>query len=382
MLVDIIGAQTAGSGVTGAIQQASRATGVSFEYLLATAQVESGLNAGAAAKTSSARGLYQFIEQTWLGTMKESGPSLGYGRYADAITKLPSGRFAVADPALRSEILNLRGDPAANAVMAGAFTKHNAEILQSRLGREATNGELYIAHFLGAGGASRLITRAANSPNAIAAEAFPGAARANRSIFYDKQGSQRTVAEVYGSLVGRFNVASANPRGPAKEIVAQNRIAAPVAVKQASAFEPVTRAAVTPVTRTSLDPISSKTAQLPAAVKQASAFEPVTRAAVPPVTRTALDPIASKKAPTPATLSSAPSPVADTGPRSLFSDVRREPVSNFVRDLWTSRPHVAAALTGSTIPPVGAAANDAEGQPLGLFQNQAPNVRGMFTGRS
>src|SRR6204780_1083791 len=92
MLVDSSNS-TAGSAVIGAIRQAAQATGTSFQYLLATAQVESGLNPQAGAATSSASGLFQFVEQTWLGTMKQSGAALGYGQYADAITKTGSGRY-------------------------------------------------------------------------------------------------------------------------------------------------------------------------------------------------------------------------------------------------------------------------------------------------
>ena len=169
MLVDSSG-YAAGSTVTGAIRQASAATGTSFNYLLATAQVESGLNPQAGAATSSARGLFQFIEQTWLGTIKQSGAQLGYGRYADAITKTSSGHYQVSDPAMRAEILKLRNDPTANAVMAGAFTKANADYLATKLGRQPSEGELYIAHFLGAGGAARLISLAADNPNAKGAD--------------------------------------------------------------------------------------------------------------------------------------------------------------------------------------------------------------------
>lgn len=151
MLVDS-GNSAAGSAVTGAIRQASQATGMSLNYLLATAQVESGLNPHAGASTSSARGLFQFIDKTWLATMKQAGPALGYGQYAAAITKNASGHYEVRDPSLRSEILKLRSDPTANAVMAGAFTKANASVLSERLGRSPSEGELYIAHFLGAGG--------------------------------------------------------------------------------------------------------------------------------------------------------------------------------------------------------------------------------------
>src|SRR5207249_4015846 len=73
--------------VTGAIRDAARVTGAGFEYLLNTALRESNLNPNAKAKTSSATGLFQFIDQTWLGTIKQSGAALGYGKYADAIGK-------------------------------------------------------------------------------------------------------------------------------------------------------------------------------------------------------------------------------------------------------------------------------------------------------
>ena len=214
MLVDTSNS-AAGSTVTGAIRQASQATGTSFNYLLATAQVESGLNPQAGASTSSARGLFQFVEQTWLGTMKEAGSALGYSRYADAITKTASDRYEVKDPAMRREILNLRNDPSANAVMAGAFTQANTSILASKLGRPPSEGELYIAHFLGAGGAARLITLAANQPSAKADNFFANAADANPSIFYDHTtGKSRSLAQVRDVLTARYDVARSKPEEP------------------------------------------------------------------------------------------------------------------------------------------------------------------------
>jgi Transglycosylase SLT domain len=207
MLVDS-GNSTAGSAVAGAIRQASQATGTSFNYLLATAQVESGLNPQAGAATSSARGLFQFIETTWLATMKQAGSALGFGRYADAITTDGAGNYVVRDPTMRSEILKLRSDPTANAVMAGAFTQANASALSERLGRSPSEGELYIAHFLGAGGAARLIELAAANPNAKAADFFPNAAQANASIFYDRTtGAARSLAQVRNVLTARYDVA-------------------------------------------------------------------------------------------------------------------------------------------------------------------------------
>jgi Transglycosylase SLT domain len=203
---------TAASTVTGAIRQAAQATGTSFQYLLATAQVESGLNPQAGAPTSSARGLFQFVEQTWLGTIKQAGAALGYGQYAAAITQTASGHYEVSDPAMRNAILKLRNDPTANAVMAGAFTQANAALLSERLGRSPSEGELYIAHFLGAGGAAHLISAAASSPNAVAAKYFPNAAQANSAIFYDRTtGAARSLAQVRDVLTARYDVAAHEP---------------------------------------------------------------------------------------------------------------------------------------------------------------------------
>ncbi len=208
MLVDSSNS-TAGSAVIGAIRQAAQATGTSFQYLLATAQVESGLNPQAGASTSSARGLFQFIEQTWLATMKQSGAALGYGQYADAIAKTASGKYEVQDPTMRSAILKLRNDPAANAAMAGAFTKENATLLSQKLGRTPSEGELYIAHFLGVGGAAKLISAASDNPSGSAASLFPNAAHANTSIFYDHTtGAARSLAQVRDVLTARYDVAA------------------------------------------------------------------------------------------------------------------------------------------------------------------------------
>ena len=110
--------------------------------------------------------------------------------------------------------MNLRSDPTANALMAGAFTKTNADKLAARLGRDATEGELYIAHFLGAVGASRLIGLANSSPGTKAAAVFPSAARANPTIFHDPRGYARNVGEVYRALVGRYDGARGAPASP------------------------------------------------------------------------------------------------------------------------------------------------------------------------
>ena len=124
--------------VAGAIKQAAGTTGTSFEYLLTTAKMESDFNPAAGASTSSAHGLFQFIDQTWLGTVKEAGALLGYGKYADAITKSSSGSYSVSDPSQRTAILKLRDDPAAASSMAAVLTQSNSFKLTGKIGRRPT----------------------------------------------------------------------------------------------------------------------------------------------------------------------------------------------------------------------------------------------------
>jgi len=204
--------------VAGAIKQASNSTGTSFQYLLATAKMESDFNPTAGATTSSARGLYQFIDQTWLATVKDAGTQLGYGQYADAITNTRSGDYTVDDPSMRRAIMNLRDDPAASSAMAAALTQNNSFQLTGQIGRRPTDSELYMAHFMGVGGAARLISSAGDSPQATAARIFPNAASANHAIFYDNAGRARSVSEVYAELNSRY-------AGAANSQAAQSAIA-------------------------------------------------------------------------------------------------------------------------------------------------------------
>lgn len=337
--------------VAGAIRKASQLTGTNFQYLLATAKVESNLNPAAKAPTSSAGGLFQFIDQTWLGTLRESGEALGYGRYANAISRNSEGRFVVENPAMRREIMALRQDPTANAVMAGAFTQSNAAYLKERLGRDATEGELYIAHFMGAGGAARLIEQSEATPGARAADAFPNAARANRSIFFDRNGRARNFAEVAQNLSGRYQVARA------KAAPTDNAVAA------------VPNAA-----------FSAETARV------ARAYE----SSAPLKVRVAAGPQQE--------------PVYHNPYRAAE---RREPVSSVVSERWVTRPTQTnnVPATSAATPTVSSTAhptaNDvvrashetarrayfpvtpppppASSEPLGLFQDMRPSVQALFT---
>ncbi|MFS0737625.1 hypothetical protein ABC347_11290 [Sphingomonas sp. 1P06PA] len=182
--------------VTRSIARAASRTGVDFGYLLRQAKSESGLNPTAKATTSSASGLYQFIDQSWLGVLKQHGAKHGYGWASDAIERSGS-RWTVRDPALRQAVFGLRTDADAASLMAGEFASDNADGLSAALGRTASSGDLYFAHFLGLAGAKRFLKAADANPDASAAALFPREAAANRSIFYTRDGSARTLGQVY-----------------------------------------------------------------------------------------------------------------------------------------------------------------------------------------
>ena len=182
-----------------AIQRASSATGVDFGFLMKTANRESSFNPRAKAASSSAAGLFQFTDQTWLGTLKAHGAKHGYARYAQLITKGADGRFHVEGAEARQAVMELKLDPHASSLMAGELTSDHALYLRGRTGRDPTGGELYIAHFLGPQGSAKLIEAAQSRPGVSAAGLFPEAAAANHAIFYPS-GRAASVGEVYANL--------------------------------------------------------------------------------------------------------------------------------------------------------------------------------------
>lgn len=198
--------------VSAAIQKASQATGVDFGFLMRTAKRESGYNPQARAGTSSAAGLFQFVEQTWLSTLKRHGAKYGYARYASLIDQGADGRFRVQGGEARKAVMDLRLDARAASLMAGELASDHASYLRGRVGRDPTHGELYAAHFLGPKGSARLIEAYQSSPQASAAAIFPDAAAANRPIFY-RDGRAATVSEVYANLTRTGGTEAAPARG-------------------------------------------------------------------------------------------------------------------------------------------------------------------------
>ncbi len=191
--------QTIKGVVEAAIQRASSATGVDFGFLLGAAKRESGYNPAAKSQTSSATGLFQFVDQTWMSTLKKHGAKYGYARYAELIQPGSDGRFHIDGAEARKAVMDLRLDPHAAALMAGELASDHASYLRGRVGRSPTAGELYAAHFLGPQGSAKLIEAARDTPQASAAALFPDAAAANHAIFY-RGGRPASVSEVYLNL--------------------------------------------------------------------------------------------------------------------------------------------------------------------------------------
>lgn len=180
-----------------ALQRAAASTGVDFGLLAETARRESSYNASAKAGTSSATGLFQFIESTWLDMVRKYGAEHGVGGLASRIS-VSGGRAQVSDAQTRKAILDLRYDPELSARMAGELARENAASLRAQIGRDPSAGEIYAAHVMGPGGAARLIEASERgAPNAAAL--FPREAAANKGLFYS-DGVPRSAAQLLKRL--------------------------------------------------------------------------------------------------------------------------------------------------------------------------------------
>ena len=133
--------------IVAAIQKAARKTHNSFSAMLATASAESSLNPRAKARTSDATGLFQFTKPTWLSIVKRYGHEAGiYPTQAE------------------KSLLALRVDPSVASMMAGFLANENRAHLEQCLGRPVSDQEVYVAHFMGAASAARMLMSAAAMP--------------------------------------------------------------------------------------------------------------------------------------------------------------------------------------------------------------------------
>jgi hypothetical protein len=193
------GSRTAPRWLVKSVLRAAHVAGIDPVYLMALADVESSLSPDAKAPTSSAEGLFQFIDRTWLETVAAHAADYGFGAVAKPIVFV-DGEPTVSDEKARSWVLGMRRDPYFSALMACELIKDMQRALQSDGERELSEAELYIAHFLGAGNAVRFLRALDEKPDAAASKLFPQAAKANHNLFTEKAGRKRrpvSVAEFY-----------------------------------------------------------------------------------------------------------------------------------------------------------------------------------------
>ncbi|MBO1076065.1 hypothetical protein [Roseomonas marmotae] len=205
--------------VAGALRGAAESTGVGFGVLAAKAAIESGFQPAAQAPGSSARGLFQFIDQTWLDVVHRHGATHGLAREAEGIIRTASGRLSVTEPAERARILALRDDPELSARLGAEHLKDVSEALTPALGRKPDVGELYLGHFLGVAGADKLLRAVAEDPSRAAADLLPGAARANARLFHGGDGAPLSARQFLDGIRDRVGRVYAQlgleaPKGP------------------------------------------------------------------------------------------------------------------------------------------------------------------------
>jgi hypothetical protein len=145
-------------------------------FLDILAFLESSNNPKAQSKTSSAAGLYQYTVDTWNDFNKRMGAN-----------------YSLED----------RFDPVKARKVAEFHVNQNVEMLKGILNREPTYTEKYMAHFMGRTGVQRFLK--ANPMDTVDKVASPAQLKANRAVFYNKDGKPRKVHEVYEFFKGKID---------------------------------------------------------------------------------------------------------------------------------------------------------------------------------
>lgn len=187
------------SGVMNAIQSAAQKSGIDPHLLAAVAWRESRFDPSARSQRSSAKGLLQFTEGTWLQAIRNCGERCGVGLYADAIQKSRSGELVVSDKQLRAEILQRRGDPVLSAKLAAEEMRLRQAAMQDRLGRTVRSADLYLLHVLGPSGSTRFLAALVQHPTASSLKVASSRVMYNAGLLA-RDHRPMTVAKTYAAV--------------------------------------------------------------------------------------------------------------------------------------------------------------------------------------
>jgi murein DD-endopeptidase MepM/ murein hydrolase activator NlpD len=149
-------------------------------YMRTVAMLESGGDPRAKNARSSAGGLFQFLESSYEGVTGRKGS--GAERY----------------------------DPTKSTEAMAKFSAQQKGQMEKNLGRGVSGADLYMGHFLGASGATKFLGAKDRDPTQSAAKFDPAAAKANPELYYDKQGKERNLEELYQLMTEKYRKQEAN----------------------------------------------------------------------------------------------------------------------------------------------------------------------------
>lgn len=184
------------------LRRAASGTHTPFTTLVGIATAESSFRPDVRNARSSATGTFQITESTWLELVKRYGTAAGRGDLADRVGRDAEGRPTVADQH-RAQVLDARGDLELSARLTAKLCDENRAGLARKLGRAPSESEVRLAHFLGLGGATKLIQAAAETPDVSVKMLLPRAFAHNRATLSDG-GKPMTAAQAVALLEGRY----------------------------------------------------------------------------------------------------------------------------------------------------------------------------------
>ena len=178
---------------------------LSIPYMMAISAKESGFDPEAKSnfEKSSAKGLYQFTNVSWMRIVKNVGEKHGLKEFSDNIFELKDKRMGVKDWDIRTKLLELRDDPYLSTVMAAEMATDNQNRLKFLLQEdgikdyEPNETDTYLTHLFGITRAYDFISAYNKNPEQKGADLFKKEAKYNRSIFYDSNGKKRTLEDIY-----------------------------------------------------------------------------------------------------------------------------------------------------------------------------------------